>query len=99
MKPTALHIAKDVAEEFGVTLEDLRSRSRVARIADARAVAFFLLTRYLHMSTGEAGKFLRRDHATVMHGARKVEGMFQWPKFYASEIEIIDHLKQKYFAT
>lgn len=89
---------QEVAEAYGITIDDLRGRWRAARIADARAVVFYLLNRHLHMSTTETGKFLFRDHATAMHGVRKVEDMFLWPKFYASEIAIIESIKQKYFS-
>ena len=46
MKPTALEIMKAVAEAYGITLEELRSNSRIARIATARAVVCYLLYRY-----------------------------------------------------
>ena len=98
MIPTALEIMREVAEAYGVTLDDLRSRSRIARLATARAVACYILNRCLNMSTTEVGRSVFRDHATVMHCCRQVEGFYLWPKMYATDLAIINSIKQKYFS-
>ena len=98
MTPTALELMREVAAAYGVTLDDIRSRSRVARLATARAVTCFLLNRCLNMSTNEVGKAIFRDHASVMHSCRQVEGFYLWPKMYATDLAIIEEIKQKYFS-
>lgn len=97
MRPTALEIMEAVAEAYGVTLDDLRSRNRMARLADARAVACYLLTRRLNMSSRYIGTMMSRNHATVLHSVRKVESMFRWPTMYAVDLNIIKSIEDKYF--
>ena len=98
MKPTALAIIKEVAEAYGVTTDDLRSKSRIARFADARAVACYLLHRHTTMSTTEIGMWLHRDHSSVLHSIRKVEAFNLWPTMYAIDLNIIKNIKQKLFS-
>ena len=98
MAPTALDIMKDVAEAYGISVEDILLRSRVARLATARAVICYLLNRCLNMSTNEVGRAVSRDHTSVMHNCRLVEGFYLWPKMYATDLAIINSIKQKYFS-
>ncbi|WP_434313731.1 helix-turn-helix domain-containing protein [Enterococcus innesii] len=98
MKPTALAIIKEVAEAYGVTTDDLRSKSRIARFADARAVVCYLLYRYYNYGWKDVGRMVLRDHSSVMHSVRLVEGFCLWPKMYATDLAIIEDIKQKYFS-
>lgn len=94
----ALEIMKAVAEAYGVTLEDLRSHSRIARLATARAVVCYLLYRYYNYSLKDVGRMVLRDHSSVMHSVRLVEGFHLWPKMYATDLAIIEAIKQKYLS-
>ena len=97
MKPTALEIMKAVAEDYGITLDELRSHSRIARIATARAVVCYLLYRYYNYSTKDVGNMVLRDHTTVMHNCRKVKWFYLLPKMYATDLAIIKEIEEKYF--
>ena len=68
-------IMATVAEHFGLTVEQLRSRSRVRAISHPRAVAFWLLRRYVPgISFPEIGRKLGGfDHSSVMYGHRLVQ--------------------------
>ena len=92
MRPTALEIMKAVAEAYGITLEDLRSHSRIARLATARAVVCYLLYRYYNYSTKDVGRMVLRDHTSVM------QGFYLWPKMYATDLAIIKEIEEKYFS-
>lgn len=98
MIPTALDIMREVAEAYGVTLDALRSRSRIARLVTARAVACYILNRCLNMSTTETGRAVFRDHTSVSHYCRQVEGFYLWPKMYAIDLAIIKEIEEKYFS-
>ena len=98
MRPTALEIMKAVAEAYGITLEDLRSHSRIARLATARAVVCYLLYRYYNYSTKAVGRMVLRDYTSVMHNCRKVQGFYLWPKMYATDLAIIKEIEEKYFS-
>ena len=64
-----------VSRNFKVSPEDLLGRSRTQKIAQARQVAMYLLIHELELSPTQVGRLLGgRDHATVIHGAGKING-------------------------
>ena len=68
-------IIEEVGEYYRVSTEALLGRSRTKRIAQARQVAMYLLSYELEMSPTQIGHMLGgRDHATVIHGAGKING-------------------------
>lgn len=87
-----------VADAYGITLEDMRSHSRVARLATARAVACYLLYQHFSYSTNEVGRMVLRDHTTVMHYCQRVQGFYLWPKMYATDLAIIKSIEEKFFS-
>ncbi len=96
--PKPIDIINDVADSYGVTVDNLRSRCRVARLATARAVTCYLLYKNLNLSTIEVGHIMFRNHASVLHSCRLVEGMYLWPKMYATDLAIIKKIEEKYFS-
>ena len=68
-------ILKAVSRNFKVSPEDLLGRSRTQKIAQARQVAMYLLIYELELSPTQVGRLLGgRDHATIIHGAGKING-------------------------
>lgn len=68
-------IQKTVADYYGLVLSDMRSKRRPVRIAFPRQIAMFLsrkLTKHSLVEIGEA--FGKRDHGTVIHACKKVQG-------------------------
>jgi hypothetical protein len=96
MDAAAMDITADVAEGFGIKANDILGRCRTARIAEARAVVYYLLYRCLQMSICEIGRCFGRVHATVWYGVRKVEGMYQFPKSHTVELQVLDKVERKY---
>lgn len=74
IRPTsAKQIVDKVAKYYNITSKDIRSRSRVANIKNARQVAMYLLSKELNLSTTKiAAEVGLQNHTTVMHGLRKV---------------------------
>jgi len=71
---TAAVIQRTVAQEWGVTVEGLRSPSRTKHLTVPRQVAMFLIRELLGMQLVEIGNaFGGRDHSTVIHSIEKVE--------------------------
>jgi chromosomal replication initiator protein len=67
-------VIKAVADYFNLSPQDLSGKSRVREIADARHMAMYLLREDAHQRTTDIGRLLgNRDHATVIHGLRKIE--------------------------
>ncbi len=68
-------IIEEVGDYYRVSTEALLGRGRTKRIAQARQVAMYLLSYELEMSPTQVGRILGgRDHATVIHGAGKING-------------------------
>ncbi|MGB7290604.1 MAG: chromosomal replication initiator protein DnaA [Thermodesulfobacteriota bacterium] len=69
-------IQKEVANYFGIKINDLKSVKKQKNIAMPRQVAMFLARRYTGASFPEIGeKFGGKDHSTVIHAVRKIESL------------------------
>lgn len=82
MIPTARQVIEDVAERYNVTPDDILSKKRTQTVADARALACYILIKHLHMSSTEAGKAINRDHSTALQCVKKVDMMLDIPSMY-----------------
>jgi chromosomal replication initiator protein len=71
--PRSAEIERAVAGYFGVTPDQLRSRSRDRTITQARAVAMYLIRQHTRMSFPEIGRhFGNKQHSTVLMAVRRV---------------------------
>ena len=71
---TSKRIVEKVAKYYNLTTTELKNKSRVANIKNARQIAMFLLKSELSMSTPKiATEVGVKDHSTVMHGIKKIE--------------------------
>jgi len=90
-------ILDEVCKEYSVTIEEIKSKSRIRKINDSRQVAMHLLYKYTTMSLKEVGKELgRRDHTTIMHGLRSVDSN-SWDKRYSDKLEKVEKIIQGYY--
>ncbi len=68
-------IQRCVAEEFGVTLQDIKLRRRNKNIVLPRQVAMYLSRELTELSLPEIGDFFGgKDHTTVLHSYNKIKG-------------------------
>ena len=68
------NVALLVCKQQQVTLAELKGKSRQQSIAEARALAMYLVRRLSSASYAQIGEFFgRRDHTTALHACRKVE--------------------------
>jgi hypothetical protein len=74
--PSVYHIMCVVAAEFGVSLIDMQSARRTQELVRPRQTAMYLAKRLTLQSLPQIGRcFGGRDHTTVLHAVRKVEGL------------------------
>ncbi len=67
-------ILEAVAQEFNITVSELKGPRRMRRISVPRQMAMYLLRDLSQLSFPQIGELLGgRDHTTVMHGATKIE--------------------------
>ena len=73
-----------------MTLTELRSPRRKARVVRARQIAMYLSYKMTEQSFAEIGRrFGGRDHSTILHAARKIERLIPVDPSIADEIERI----------
>ncbi|MBR4617881.1 MAG: chromosomal replication initiator protein DnaA [Bacilli bacterium] len=86
-------IQKIVAEEFQITVEDIRSKKRSSNISFPRQIAMYLCRKLTSESFPKIGTdFGGKDHSTVMHSVEKIENEI---KVNPDLAKIIDKLKEK----
>ena len=67
-------IQRVVAEHYNVSVEDLKSKKRVATIAFPRQIAIYLSRQLTDESFPKIGiEFGGRDHSTVIHSINKID--------------------------
>ncbi|RUA17623.1 MAG: chromosomal replication initiator protein DnaA [Clostridia bacterium] len=63
-----------VAQEYNITISELKGSRRTRRISVPRQMAMYLLRDVAQLSFPQIGEYLGgRDHTTIMHGATKIE--------------------------
>src|SRR5918998_131734 len=69
-------IATQAARYFALKVSDLKSPSRRRGVVIARGVAMYLARQLTGRSLEHIGAFFGgRDHTTVLHGCRRIEGL------------------------
>ncbi|MCA0400113.1 MAG: chromosomal replication initiator protein DnaA [Proteobacteria bacterium] len=85
-------IQRLVANHYNVSRADILSSRRTATVVRPRQIAMYLAKFLTLRSLPEIGRrFGGRDHTTVLHAVRKIEGMVTTDQELAGEI---DHLKR-----
>ena len=92
---------EETARHFGMTVERLIGPQKLRKYARARQCCMVLLCRNLRLSTSRAGRLLGgRDHTTVLHGLKVIEGNMD---VYEADLSVIEHAAdervRKYFDT
>lgn len=82
---------------FGATLDGLRLDNRARNVSDLRSIVMHVLRKNTGLSLMDIGHIFKRDHASVIHNVRKVEGLLRVDRGFAltySEIKetLVDHL-------
>ncbi len=87
---SADEIDQSVAESFGLTVDQLRSKSRQRQLAHARAVAMYLERSLLDLPYTQIGqRFGGRDHSTVIHSIQKVERQLEDDPGFRTQIDAL----------
>ena len=83
-------IQRVVARQYNVSRADLLSSRRTANVVRPRQVAMYLAKTLTLRSLPEIGRrFGGRDHTTVLHAVRKIEGLVSNDAMLADEIEVL----------
>jgi chromosomal replication initiator protein len=81
-------IQQAVAQEWGVTVDGLRSKTRTKTLTVPRQAAMYLLRQITGLQLVEIGAaFGNRDHSTVIHSLERVEEMIQTDEQFRGRVE------------
>ncbi len=87
------HILNTIAQQFGVSMEELLSHNRSQRIAFPRQVAMYMLREESELSLPKIGEILGgRDHTTVMYGHDKITDLLDRDKNLRRQIVNIQEI-------
>lgn len=87
---TAKQIIDKVAKYYDLSTDELKSKSRVSNIKNARQVAMYLLSDELSMSTSKiASEVGLKDHTTIMHGVKRIKNLLKTDFSFREEIKEI----------
>lgn len=89
-------IISDVADIYGITVENILSRRRLRRYADARAVICYLLCFTQGYSTTEVGKVLNRNHSSIVYFNKKTRDWLRTPIINKRGACAIKELEKRY---
>lgn len=94
MKESAQSIEKIISvvcKFHDVSYSDLKSRNRTRRLANARMHYGYLARKHTDLSLAMIGRYIRRDHATVLHYDRTIKG---WADTYDAEMQALNILER-----
>ena len=90
----APEIQRMVANYYNISLDDLQSTRRDRAFARPRQIAMYLTKTLTPLSLPDIALCFKRDHTTVIHAVRTIEGLMQQDKKLATQIaEITTKLK------
>jgi len=79
-------IMNTVSRHYGVTVEEIRSKKKTERIANARHVIAYIIKELTDLSYGDTGKFINREHSTVMSSVSKVNEYIRTKNNFEAEL-------------
>ena len=83
-------IQRKVADHYNIKLSDMIRPKRSRSIARPRQIAMFLSKELTSRSLPEIGKrFGGRDHTTVIHGVKRIEGLKNQDDQIAEDLKIL----------
>lgn len=87
-------IARTVADEFRMSVEELKAKSNSRAVSGPRQIAMYICKKLTRHSFPEIGKaFGGKHHTTVMHSVDKVETQMSVDRvFHSTVTELIDNL-------
>jgi chromosomal replication initiator protein len=89
-------IQRAVARQYNVSRSDLLSSRRTANVVRPRQIAMYLAKTLTLRSLPEIGRrFGGRDHTTVLHAVRKIEGLVDSDTALAEEIDLLRRALQE----
>ncbi len=90
-KPVSIdEIIAVICNHFGVSTQDLYSKTRKSEVVQARQVAMYLAKQMTELSAAKIGTLIgNKDHATVLHACKTVKAQLEVNKAFQQEMREI----------
>lgn len=75
-----------IENSFGVTAEQLKIKSRLRYIVEARMAMFWLWRKFFEISTTQLGILYERDHSTIIYNIHVAEDLKRFDRFFAKRL-------------
>lgn len=84
-----------VSDHYNISMEDIKSKKRLSKIAVPRQIAMYICRTYLNENLTKIGaEFGGKNHTTVMHAVNKIKSMLEKDGKLAEEIQkIVDNIR------
>jgi len=95
---SAADIMEITANYFGLTVDDLKGKSRVGALVEARQIAMYLCREMTELSYPDIGRLFNKDHTTPLTSHRKVASRYSdssKPATYTQVEELMARIRQK----
>ena len=93
MKNDVKKIQNLVAKYYNITVDDMKSKKRLKKIAFPRQIAMYLSRELTNESLARIGlEFGGKDHTTIMHGIEKISKEM---KKDSGLVDVINQLKEQ----
>lgn len=92
---TVERILDKVSRKYNIPIEDIKSRKRTKEVAAARHITIYIIRRLTDMSLPAIGKFMGRDHTTILSSLDTIESDLKTSATLDLEInELIKEIKE-----
>ena len=89
-----MSIALEVIEHIkNVSGYDIRKETRVRNIVELRVIYAQLLLKNSDLTTKQTGKYINKDHATIIHYRKQFDNFFMYSEFRDLYYKITSNLK------
>lgn len=79
-----------VTEQYGISVEDVKSKKKSKEIAIPRQICMYLCRKYTEYSLKNIGDLMgNRDHTTVIHGINKITSMMETDEILQNNVDIL----------
>lgn len=93
------NIMRIVAGYFGVSVDDIKGRSRAQNVSVPRKIACYVIKHTLPITYDDLGTYMgTRDHSTVMYYCKDVRSKIPTMPAYQMHLRAIDALLEQHFS-
>ena len=91
-KPLSVEdILDKVCDHYQIDISAVFTKTRKREIVQVRQIAMYLAKKHTEASSAKIGQLIgKRDHATVLHACKMVEGQLQVDKGFRNQVEEIE---------